>query len=353
MKLVLRHLTKNETAKLLFFILVTLGTVLVFTLTPSLFPSALISILFFFVFTPIIDAVERKGISRTIGILVLLVVCALGITIAARWITPRITQEVVSFQQGSSRFSGDIAAKLHEQEARLVGQFPFLKGSVLTDKTIKWMTHSLERVWESIPNVASNLLMCLFLVPFFTFILLKDAHEIRRQLLKLVPNRHFETVYSLFARILDQMGGYVAARILEAVIVFLMVTIGCAALKIPYAIMLGFFAGATNAIPYIGPLIGAVPGLVLAVLEPSVPNQLAYVLSIYLAANVIDTILIFPLVVAKIVDLHPVIVVISVILGSQVFGIVGMLVAVPVMTILKILTQELYSRVYHDHDILG
>ena len=140
---------------------------------------------------------------------------------------------------------------------------------------------------------------------------------------------------------MDEMGGYVPPVYWKPP--------SCSSLAVgsswaSYAFLLG--CGATNPIPYLGPVIGAVPGILFAILDPVVPNQLAYVLLIYVAANVVDTVLIFPLVVAKIVNLHPLMVIICVILGSQLFGIVGMIVAVPITSILKILIQEAHSRVY-------
>jgi putative permease len=264
------------------------------------------------------------------------------------WITPRVSKEIDSFQKENSRYSSSITEKLRLQEERVLGAYPMFKDARLTDKALDWMRNSVDKLWAIVPNFASHLMLCLFLVPFLSFVLLRDAHEIRRSALKLVPNRYFETVYSLSYRILEEMGGFVAARIIEAAMVTVMVTIGCLTLKIPYAILLGVFAGATIPIPYLGPLLGAAPGIFLAILEPSVPNQLLLVVLVYSVANLIDMLLIFPLVVAKIVDLHPVVVVISVILGSQLFGIVGMIVAVPITSILKILIQEIYSRVYNE-----
>ena len=81
-------------------------------------------------------------------------------------------------------------------------------------------------------------------------------------------------------------------------------------------------------------------------LHPAVPNQLFWVMAVYVIANVIDMFVIFPLVVAKIVNLHPVVVIISVILGSQFFGMIGMILAVPITSILKILLFEVYAKIY-------
>lgn len=339
-------------AKLAFFATITLASGLVFILTPDLLPSAMISALLFFIFVPLIDALERKGVSRVSAVLAVGIGCASLIALFMTWVSPRITKELEGLAEGKSRYTTGITDRLKAQEAKVLGDYAMFKNARLTEKALGWVQKSGDKLWEIVPNVASQLMICLLLVPFLTFILLKDGHEMRRQLLKLVPNRYFETVYTLLSRILDAIGGYVSARILEALIVTTLVTAGCLAAKVPYAILLGLFAGATNPIPYLGPLIGALPGVLLALLEPSMQNQLFWVSAIYIAANLIDMLVIFPVVVAKIVNLHPVVVVIAVILGSQLFGIVGMIVAVPITSILKILIQEIYSRVYnHEHSI--
>lgn len=342
------QLKRGETGKLLFFLLITAGSGLVFILTPELMPSALISVLLFFTFGPVIDALERKGIQRMVAIAAVFLACGLGIAGAVSWIVPRVTQEIEAFEKGSSRYVEQITAKLKTQEEKVLGKIPMLRSSHSTEKTIAWLKDSGDKLWRLIPNLASQLMLALFLVPFLTLVLLKDGREIRRKLLRLVPNRYFETTYSISTRILDEMGGYVAARILEAFLVMVLVTLGCVALKIPYAILFGIFAGATNPIPYIGMVIGAVPGLMLAILDPSIHNQLLWTAVIFVAANAIDMFVIFPIVVAKIVNLHPVVVIISVILGSQIFGVLGMILAVPVTSICKILLSEIYAKIYSE-----
>ncbi len=335
-----------DKARLVFFFGVLVSTGLIFTLTPDLLPSTLISILFFFIFTPVVDALERKGMSRTFACISVFVLCGMAIALMITLVVPRISQEIEAFQKGQFRYTSQITERLKSREQEYFGKIPVVKDLHLTEKGLSWLQASNNKLWELIPYLASKFFMCLFLVPFITFVLLKDAHEIRRALLKLVPNRYFETVYGITSQILNEMGGYVAARILEAILVTFMVTISALAANIPYAILLGVFAGATNPIPYLGPLLGAIPGLLLALLEPTIPNQMLLIFLIYIIANAIDMFVIFPVVVAKIVNLHPVIVIISVILGSQLFGIVGMLIAVPITAIFKILLQEIYSRVY-------
>lgn len=111
-----------------------------------------------------------------------------------------------------------------------------------------------------------------------------------------------------------------------------------------YALLLAVFAGLSNLIPYIGPVVGAIPA-VLIVLVNSVPGlEFLIVIAVYIVAQLIDNFFIIPLVVAKIVNLHPVTVAIVIIIGAQIGGILGMIISIPVACILKLTITTNYSH---------
>jgi putative permease len=111
-----------------------------------------------------------------------------------------------------------------------------------------------------------------------------------------------------------------------------------------YALLLAVFAGLSNLIPYIGPVVGAIPA-VLIVLVNSVPGlEFLIVIAVYIVAQLIDNFFIIPLVVVKIVNLHPVTVAIVIIIGAQIGGILGMIISIPVACILKLTITTNYSH---------
>ena len=101
----------------------------------------------------------------------------------------------------------------------------------------------------------------MILVPLFSFFFLRDGNRILRACVALTPNRHFEMAHDLSYLVTRQMGHFIRGRILEAFIIGLVVTVGLSVTDIRYAPILGFFAGITNLIPYIGPFVGMVPGI--------------------------------------------------------------------------------------------
>ncbi len=102
----------------------------------------------------------------------------------------------------------------------------------------------------------------------------------------------------------------------------------------------------TNILPYIGPFLGFIPALVVGLVDQNPNTTLGAMILLYVIANVIDLALVFPVLVSKIVNLHPLIVVVSVIIGSQFGGVVGMIVSIPFAAFLKLLFQEFYLELY-------
>jgi putative permease len=120
---------------------------------------------------------------------------------------------------------------------------------------------------------------------------------------------------------------------------------GLVLIDFPYAFVLAGFAGLTNLIPYIGPFLGAVPAFLIAWVEDPSGWLFLMIATVYLAAQLIDNFLIIPLLVAKIVDLHPVIVVLVIIIGAQIGGLIGMIISIPVACIIKLTIYAVYGHV--------
>ncbi len=115
-------------------------------------------------------------------------------------------------------------------------------------------------------------------------------------------------------------------------------------ISFPYAILLGVIAGLTNLIPYLGPVLGAVPAFLIAFVNGASSLQLALLAAVYIAAQLIDIGLLIPVLVAKIVNLHPVTVIVVIIAGAQTMGILGMIISIPLAGTLKVTVSTIYRH---------
>ena len=198
-----------------------------------------------------------------------------------------------------------------------------------------------------IPGLLSTLLEWAILLPLFLYFFFSESHRTKEKLLSYIPNNYFEKTYVLFHQFNSKFSGYILAKFIEATILGLVVGLGLYFVGTPYWPLLALFAGITNILPYIGPILGFIPALLVIFLTPNTDHQLFATCMVYLVANAVDMLLVFPLLVSRIVNLHPILVIVSVIVGSQLGGIVGMIVCIPVTAFVKLLVIEIYKDLYY------
>jgi putative permease len=213
-----------------------------------------------------------------------------------------------------------------------------------SDRIRAWLTTQSAVLVEGLPSILSSSASVMFLSPLIGFFLLKDGQQFSRELLKLVPNNIFELSLNLQHQISQQIAFYIRARLFESIIVGAVCMVGFWIIGAPYAVLLAVFAAVANLIPYVGPLFGAAPGIILALINHSSGIMMVLIVLVYVIAQLIDNFLIIPLVVARIVNLHPLTVILVVLLGAQLMGILGMLISIPVASTLKVTFRSVYNH---------
>lgn len=193
------------------------------------------------------------------------------------------------------------------------------------------------------PDYLSSIFEWILLVPLFLYFFFMESRTFSQKFLEGIPNPIFEKTYVLFSQFNTKFGEYIIAKFIEATIIGTLITIGLLIIDFPYPFILGFVAGITNILPYIGPIIGFAPAFFVALLSKDPNVSMFWMVMIYAVANLVDMILVFPLLVSKIVNLHPIVVVVSIVLGSQLGGIVGMIVIIPFIAFFKLLFKEIYK----------
>ena len=337
---------KRDIVKLVCLFVVIVATVGVFVVTPTLSTPTLLSIVLAMLFSPMVVALERRGYPRWVSIAIIFATIGVAATYGGFVGIQSGQREWKSFIEKEPEYFKATVSRLQTVEAKWKTKYPILQSLNPTQKLVRGVEQSTQWLVNSGPALMGEMLTLLFLVPILTFVLLKDGRSIKKRFFELVPNRYFESVFSVTTEIMTALADYIRAKLVEAFLVGLMCTVAFAIVGAPYAIVLGVIAGVTNILPYVGPFIGAVPGLMVAAFDSTHPGLFVPVVMIYLIANIVDTVFIFPVVVAKLVDLHPLILIVIVMVGQQYYGLIGMLISIPIATALKVIIQKVYSAVY-------
>ena len=170
-------------------------------------------------------------------------------------------------------------------------------------------------------------------VPFWMFYVLRDRPNVKPHLLKAVPQKFQIDVANLLAVADDILGKYIRAQLLLGLIVGVSVAVALTALNIQLSLALGFFAGVTELIPFIGPVIGAIPALIIV--AATAPEHFIWVVLIYFLIQQIENSILVPRIQGHALSIHPAVILLLLAIGATTFGIIGLIVVVPLAAVLR------------------
>jgi predicted PurR-regulated permease PerM len=181
-------------------------------------------------------------------------------------------------------------------------------------------------------------------IPFFLFYVLKDKEQAGKWLAGVIP-RAWQTDLRRMARIAnDIMNDYIRGQLLLGLVVGVATTLGLALVGSPYWLLLGIIAGFTELIPILGPILGAIPALIVAAFHPEGIVMVGKVLLVYVLIQQLENNLLVPKIQGDSVKLHPAVILVVLVVGGQVAGLVGLIVAVPLTAIIRDMFIYLYKR---------
>jgi predicted PurR-regulated permease PerM len=151
-----------------------------------------------------------------------------------------------------------------------------------------------------------------------------------------LPPQHVETSVAVWRELNGVIGRYIRGVVLDGLVVGMLAALGLWALRVPYPLLLGAFAGVANVVPFIGPLLSAAAAGLVVLLTPGQGLAgVARVAVLFLAIKVLDDTIIQPFTIGRSVHLHPALLLGSVVVGNHALGVLGMILAVPVATVLQ------------------
>ena len=188
-----------------------------------------------------------------------------------------------------------------------------------------------------------NIVITFIIGPLLGIYVLKDTHKLREIFIKVMPIRFKGQASTIIDKVNSVGGRYIRGQILVSIIVGTLCTVVLLILKVDFPVLLGFMAGVFNLIPFLGPVIGAIPAALTALFIS--PLKAVLVILLFVAVQQIDNYVISPNIMKYQVGIHPGILIFSLIAGGAIFGIIGLLVAVPTVAIFQeILKYYLIDR---------
>lgn len=291
-----------------------------------------------FLLDPIVTVIENHGVSRLLAAVLVFAIIVFLAIVGFKFLAPKISKEIQQLSSGLNNQS--TAEVLQMLQDKLGDDLPLLSNPMVQEEIKKKVDGILRMSFSMVVNMLSAVVSMVMLA-FITFFFLKDGRRMKKAVISWVPNRYFEMALIILHKISSQLGRYIRGQLLVAFIVGGLSIFALTLLDVRYAFFIGAIAGLANMIPYFGPIAGAVPAIIIAFIDTGSLGAVAAVAVAFASIQLFENVFVSPVIVARSVSLHPLTIIIAILIGSQLMGIFGMLLAVPTASIIKVTAQEL------------
>ena len=319
-------------------------------------PPLMIAFLLAFILDPIVDFLTdhlhlSRGPATTLVFLVL-IMGMVGVVVAPVTAVPSITRLVRSTQIDVIRIINDVGA-FFERPVDIRG-YPVDLSDVYRELSAmlrSFVTSVAQGTLDIVFDIASGAFW-LIVILISSFYLVKDADRMVEQLDNLAPPGYRDDFVRLRQQITDVWSAFLRGQLVMGVAMVVITTVVCTAVGLPYAVVMGLIAGVTEFIPNLGPIVALIPAVLVALLEGSSFLPLTnfwfavLVTGLYIVIQQVEGNLLLPRVMGSSLNLHPLVVLISIIVGGSLAGVLGMLLAAPVLATLRVVSHYVFCRLY-------
>lgn len=297
-----------------------------------------IAVVIAYLLYPAITAFEQKGVPRVTAILLVYILLGVIFSLFFYSFLPKLGAELEDILE-------NLPSQAKQWEALGADSFRYLRQIELpgvVQDGVNIVLKRLEVALEGLANKAAQGLMgilagfiALLISPILAFYFLRDHQAMRERTLQYVPAPYRGEVQNIAKEVSGALNSFFRGQILISLLVGLLIYGGLAFLKVPYAVFIGLLAGLFDIIPYFGPILGFIPAALFSLLKS--PVTVLWVALLFVGVNQLESCIIAPKIIGDRVGLHPLLVIFAILVGGDLLGILGMLVAIPITAILRVL----------------
>ncbi len=294
----------------------------------------LISFIFAYLLDPVVELLEKIKVKRVIGIIIVLIIMLLIFYLLSVGIVPVLVTQVNKLNNNLPEYTGQIKELVEYARMKVVSLK--LENSDIVNGLISKLEFFITLVTNTIIKLLLFLLSSipfLILIPVIVFYMLKDKELLYEKFLKLFKSR--KKGIQVMDKINESVMGYVKGTLLDCAFVGLILIIGFYFFKLKYALIAGSIAGLFVIIPYIGPVIGVIPAVLIAVIQFGNVQKIIFLLLFIGIVQLINGYVIQPKVIGDEVHFHPITVLFIVIIGTTFLGGIGLFISIPAAIILR------------------
>lgn len=302
-----------------------------------------------FVFSPLVNRLDQQGYSRRLVIFFIFFIIILLFVWGGYTLIPILREQTASFIENLPTY--------YDQIANYLTNLPYNLDEILFNETFRAMLSSFD--WQTIAdnsrqvisntfgglgNVLGSLtqfLVGLITLPVILYYLLLDGHKLPDFILYHVPDKFRHSVARIMSEVNLQISRFIRGTIFVAILVGFMFWTGYKIIGLEYAFLLAFLAAIFNVIPYLGSIFSVIPALLIAIVTS--PYMLLKVIIVLAVEQFIESRILQPYILGTSLSIHPVTILLVILAAGRVFGVKGVLLAVPTYAVLKVIFKEIYQ----------
>ncbi|MDI3234468.1 AI-2E family transporter [Exiguobacterium antarcticum] len=316
-------------------------------------PLAIAGILYY-VLLPIVELLEKKMKRRPAVIVVLLGLISILTTLGfifGPMLSDQITEFVNSIPTLASQFQRQLT-DVRDQLQNSAFFSRFLGGqddlfNKFSGNISEYASSFLKNIGTGVGgfvSVITTTVVTIIIIPIMLIYMLLDGDKLKGNLVKMMPYEYHKETKKILSDVHLTIMSYIRGQVIVSIGVGIIAYIGYLIIGIDYALLLALFATMTNIIPFLGPVIGVVPALIVGFIQD--PILAVYAVVVMTVAQQIDSHIMSPLVQGKTLDVHPLTIIIVLLVAGNIAGFFGVLLGVPFYAVMKVIILNI-RRLYH------
>lgn len=321
------------------------------TFFTTLFAPILVAGFLFYLLNPLVSLLMKTGISRNLAIALVFLFLVGVIALLIGAVIPNLIEQLANLAEtlpGFVKRIEKLADELMKQPALQQIDFEAYldKMDISAADIVKRIVNGVSSSFGSIVSKVANVVIVAVTAPFILFYMLKDGHKLVPAIQRYLPAKHTEEVSDLLHKMSQTISRYISGQAIECLFVATATIIGYWLIGVEYAFLFGCIAGITNMIPYLGPYLGLAPAVLVTVFSSPFKAVLACV--VVLIVQQLDGNVIYPNVIGKSLDIHPLTIIIILLVAGNIAGLLGMILGVPLYAVCKTIVIYVYDILHLD-----
>ena len=306
----------------------------------------------YYITNPLVKFLQEKlKINRMIGILITLSLLFGLIALGVIYLLPILINQLRSLINSTQGLYWEIQSFVNQLSKNPLFRNLNIQSTIqqLNLSYVDILQNILNSVTNSLGSVLSavvNTLMILIMTPIFLVYFLMDGHKLLPMLERTVLKRDKLNISSLLTNLNATVARYISGISIDALIIGALAYIGYSVIGLKYALVFAIFSSLANLIPYVGPSIGLIPMVITYAFTD--PQKMVAALIYMLIIQQVDGNILYPRIVGGVMKVHPITIMVLLLLSSNIYGVLGMIVAIPTYSILKEIAKFL-ANLYDNH----